>query len=69
MTTFKEAFEVLNRHAKALREQEEPNIDDLLRIVNESVAAYRVCEERIAAVDAALQAALKDAATPGNEAR
>jgi exodeoxyribonuclease VII small subunit len=60
MKTFKEAYEVLSRNAQVLRDQNEPNIDDLLRIVTESVEAYKVCQERIAAVDAALQTALKD---------
>lgn len=37
--TFKAAFNVLNRHAETLRTQTEPNIDDLLNIVNKSVQA------------------------------
>jgi exodeoxyribonuclease VII small subunit len=41
-----------------LRDQNEPNIDDLLTIVTESVDAYKVCKERIDAVEAALRAAL-----------
>jgi exodeoxyribonuclease VII small subunit len=57
-TTFKESYGVLQRHAEALRNQKEPNIDDLLRIVTESVAAYNVCKERIDAVDKALEQAL-----------
>lgn|SRR3954466_11423089 len=56
--TFKDAYGVLQRHAETLRDQEEPNIDDLLTIVTESVEAYKVCKERIDAVEAALQAAL-----------
>lgn len=68
MNTFKEAYEVLSRNAQQLRDQDEPNIDDLLTIVNDSVAAYKVCQERIAAVDAALQAALKDTAAAGEGA-
>ena len=68
--SFKEAYGVLQQHAETLREQEEPNIDDLLTIVTESVEAYKVCKERIDAVDAALKAALDDAGvgasmTPG----
>jgi exodeoxyribonuclease VII small subunit len=59
--TFKEAYGVLQRHAQVLRDQEEPNIDDLLTIVSESVAAYKVCKQRIDAVEAALKAALVDA--------
>ena len=40
--SFKEAYGVLQRHAQTLREQREPNIDDLLTIVTESVQAYKV---------------------------
>ena len=57
-TTFKEAYGTLQKHAAMLRDQREPNIDDLLRVVTESVAAYKVCHERIEAVEKALQAAL-----------
>lgn len=58
--TFKEAYGVLQHHAETLREQQEPNIDDLLRIVTESVNAYQVCKERIDAVEKALEKALSD---------
>jgi len=34
--TFKEAYGTLQQHAQALRNQQEPNIDDLLSIVTES---------------------------------
>lgn len=56
---FREAYGVLQRHAQTLREQSEPNIDDLLTIVTESVSAYQLCQQRIDAVEAALQAALQ----------
>ncbi|MEZ2299438.1 exodeoxyribonuclease VII small subunit [Variovorax sp. RCC_210] len=56
--TFKEAYGVLQRHAETLRDQEDPNIDDLLTIVTESVEAYKVCKDRIDAVEEALKAAL-----------
>lgn len=56
--SFKEAYGVLQKHAQVLREQKEPNIDDLLKIVTESVAAYKVCQERIDAVEKALAEAL-----------
>lgn len=59
--TFREAYDVLQRHAETLRNQGEPNIDDLLNIVNESVEAYKVCKERIDAVEKALEAALEGA--------
>jgi len=58
--TFREAYGVLQEHAETLREQTEHNIDNLLSIVTESVAAYKVCKERIDAVEKALQAALTD---------
>lgn len=58
--TFRDAYGVLQRHAETLRNQTEPNIDDLLSIVEESVSAYRVCKERIDAVEKALEKALTD---------
>ncbi len=58
--TFKEAYGVLQHHAQTLREQQEPNIDDLLGIVTESVNAYKVCKDRIDAVEKALEKALGD---------
>lgn len=68
-TTFKEAYGVLQKHADTLRNQREPNIDDLLSIVTESVTAYKTCKERIDAVERALEDALggQAAAAPGSE--
>lgn len=65
--TFKEAYGVLQNHAETLRNQKEPNIDDLLTIVTQSVDAYKVCKERIDAVEKALEQALKGAGV-GNHA-
>ncbi len=59
--TFKEAYATLQHHAQSLRDQQEPNIDDLLTIVTESVAAYKVCQLRIDAVEKALEKALNSA--------
>jgi exodeoxyribonuclease VII small subunit len=56
--SFKEAYGVLQKHAHTLREQTEPNIDDLLQIVEESVSAYKHCQARIDAVEKALDKAL-----------
>ncbi len=66
--TFKEAYGVLQQHADTLREQQEPNIDNLLRIVTESVDAYKVCKERIDAVEKALERALSDVGPAAKEA-
>ncbi len=56
--SFRKAYGVLQQHAETLRRQSEPNIDDLLRIVNESVEAYAVCKNRIDAVEKALEKTL-----------
>lgn len=61
MDSFREAYGVLQRHAQTLRNQDEPNIDDLRTIVTESVNAYKVCKQRIDAVEAALKTALDGA--------
>jgi exodeoxyribonuclease VII small subunit len=49
--SFKEAYGVLQQHAQTLRNQQEPNIDDLLTIVTESVGAYKTSQLRIEAVE------------------
>lgn len=63
-STFKASYSVLQTHAQTLRTQKEPNIDDLLTIVTESVCAYKVCQERIDAVEKALEKALSDTTAP-----
>ena len=54
---FREAYEKLKTNAETLREQEEPDIDNLLQIVTESIDAYAVCKDRIDAVEQALNKA------------
>ena len=58
--SFKEACCVLQRHARTLREQREPSIDDSLSIVTESVQAYKICQQRIDVVGKALEKALNN---------
>ena len=65
--TFKEAYATLQKHAQALRSQQEPDIDNLTTIVSESVAAYKVCKQRIDAVEKALEQSLGNAQL-GNDA-
>lgn len=60
-TSFKQAYQVLQQHAETLRNQQEPNIDDLLTIVSESVDAYNLCKKRIDAVEKAMAKALSGA--------
>lgn len=64
--TFKEAYAILQKHAQALRTQQEPDIDNLTRTVSESVAAYKVCRERIEAVEKALEQSLGNAQIESN---
>ena len=68
-TTFKDAFAVLHRHSETLRTQQEPDIDILLAIVTESVDAYKVCKERIDAVEAALKQALSTVDVQGENSQ
>ena len=65
--TFKTAYQTLQQHAETLRNQQQPNIDDLLKIVTESVDAYNVCKERIDAVEQAMQKALSGAEIEENQ--
>jgi exodeoxyribonuclease VII small subunit len=66
--TFKDAYGVLQRHSEALRNQREPNIDDLLTIVTESVEAYKPCTSGIDAVEQALEQALGGAGIAASSA-
>lgn len=66
--TFKDAYGVLQKHAQTLRDQTEPNIDDLLDIVTESVAAYKICQARIDAVEKALEKTLGAASAQDQQA-
>jgi exodeoxyribonuclease VII small subunit len=61
-TTFREAYAVLQSCADTLRNQREPNIDDLLGIVQRSSQAYQICRDRIDAVERALAETLGAAA-------
>ena len=67
--TFKAAYATLQRHAQSLRAQQEPDIDNLTTIVSESVEAYKICKQRIDAVEKALEQSIGNAQLPGNDAR
>ena len=59
--TFKEAFSILKRNAEKLDNQTEPDIDQLMAIVQESMQAYKTAKNRIDAVQDALKATFNDA--------
>lgn len=58
--TFKEGYEILKKNAELLESQEEPDIDNLMKIVEESMNAYKVCKSRVDAVQQALNETFKE---------
>lgn len=58
--TFKEGYEILKRNAELLEDQQEPDIDNLMRLVEESMQAYKACKLRVEAVQAALNETFKE---------
>ena len=64
--TFRDAYATLQKHAQTLRTQQEPDIDNLTTIVTESVQAYKICKQRIDAVEKALEQALESALDEGD---
>ncbi|MCU4491814.1 exodeoxyribonuclease VII [Acinetobacter guillouiae] len=52
--TFKDGYEILKKNAELLESQEEPDIDNLMKIVEESMTAYKACKSRVDAVQRAL---------------
>jgi len=55
--TFQDAFNILKTNAETLQSQDEPDIDNLMSTVEESIAAYRICEARLDAIEQALNSA------------
>lgn len=58
--TFKEGYDVLKRNADLLESQEEPDIDNLMKIVEESMSAYKACKSCVDAVQQALNDTFKE---------
>jgi len=58
--SFKEGYEALKKNAELLESQEEPDIDNLMKIVEESMVAYKACKTRVDAVQQALNETFKD---------
>lgn len=59
-TDFQTAYHVLKTNAQQLQSSQQPNIDELMAIVEQSIAAYKVCQTRIDAVERALNQAFDD---------
>lgn len=49
------AFDTLQKNAKLLENNENMDIDKLSSLVEESINAYHICQERIVAVESALK--------------
>ena len=58
--SFKKGYEVLKKNAELLESQEEPDIDNLMKIVEESMVAYKACKTRVDAVQNALNETFKE---------
>ncbi|MFI8125826.1 exodeoxyribonuclease VII small subunit [Acinetobacter sp. ABJ-A23_2] len=58
--SFKEGHAILKRNAELLESQESPDVDNLMKIVEESISAYKACKSRIEAVQQALDETFKE---------
>ena len=57
--SFKQGYDVLKKNAELLESQQEPDIDNLMKIVEESMQAYKACKSRVDAVQNALNETFK----------
>jgi len=55
-----DGYELLKKNAALLESQEEPDIDNLMKIVEESMIAYKACKSRVDAVQQALNETFKE---------
>ncbi|RZG76209.1 exodeoxyribonuclease VII small subunit [Acinetobacter sp. WCHAc060025] len=58
--SFKQGYEILKRNAELLELQEEPDIDNLMKLVDESMNAFKACKSRVDAVQQALNETFKE---------
>ena len=58
--SFKEGYDILKKNAELLENQQEPDIDNLMKIVEESMTAYKACKSRVDAVQQALNETFKE---------
>lgn len=58
--SFQAAYQILKQNAQQLENTEQIDIDNLVNLVEESLAAYRVCQTRIDAVERALKEAFEN---------
>lgn len=58
--SFQEGYDILKKNAELLESQQEPDIDNLMKIIEESMQAYKACKSRVEAVQNALNETFKD---------
>lgn len=58
--SFKQGYDILKRNAELLESQEEPDIDNLMRIVEESMDAFKACKSIVDSVQQALNETFKE---------
>lgn len=58
--SFQEGYNILKKNAELLESQQEPDIDNLMKIVEESMSAYKACKARVEAVQTALKDTFKE---------
>ena len=58
--SFQEGYDILKKNAELLESQQEPDIDNLMKIVEESMQAYKACKSRVESVQNALNETFKD---------
>ncbi|MBZ6533984.1 exodeoxyribonuclease VII small subunit [Acinetobacter seifertii] len=58
--TFRDGHDILKKNAELLESQESPDIDNLMKVVEESISAYKACKSRIEAVQQALDETFKE---------
>jgi len=52
--SYQENYQKLKKIAEAMRDVDEPDIDQLVALVGEATKAYNFCQDRIEAVEKAL---------------
>lgn len=52
---FTQSYETLKTIAETLRNQHEPNVDELIPMLEEATKAYKICKSRLESVQLALK--------------
>lgn len=52
---FADAYQILKNNAELLENSQEIDIDNLMTVVETSIHAYKICQDRINAVEKALK--------------